>query len=157
MSVTFVREVQLKYRGPRRGQPFPAANAPERAAAFIRKVLPDNVREHFVVLFLNGNNEVAAYFVASTGTASACLVGPRELFQAAVHAGAVSIIAGHNHPSGNPTPSAEDQSVTRRLFEAGELLGIPVIDHLIVGRTSYYSFRESGQLPSAQKSLPVTL
>ena len=155
MTTTFLREVQLKYRGPRRGQHFPAANAPERAAAFMRKVFPDNVREHFIVLFLNGKNEVAAFFVASTGTASACLVGPRELFQAAVHAGAVSIIAGHNHPSGDTEPSAEDRSVTRRLVQAGELLGIPLLDHLIVGLNSFYSFMESGEIRAAPKSPPV--
>ncbi|MHC1763405.1 MAG: JAB domain-containing protein [Verrucomicrobiia bacterium] len=155
MTTTFLREVQLTYRGPRRGKPFPAANAPEKAAAFMRKILPDNVREHFLALFLNGRHDVAAFFVAATGTANTCPVGVRELFQAAIHAGAVSVIVGHNHPSNDANPSPEDRAVTKRLAEAGELLGIPLLDHVIVGSNSFYSFRESGELPATPKSLPV--
>jgi len=97
-------------------------------------------------LFLDGRNQVASYFVVATGSADSCPVAARELFQAAVTAGAVSVIVGHNHPSGQTVPSAEDEAVTRRLREAGNLLGIPVLDHLILGNECYLSFRESGKI-----------
>ena len=156
MTVTFVREVMLKYKGQKRGEAFDGAGSPAKAVSFVRRVLPDNVREHFIVLFLNSRHDVIAFFVAATGTASSCPVGVRELFQAAVLAGAVSIIAAHNHPSGDSTPSPEDREVTRRLVEAGTLLGIPLLDHLIVGGTSLYSFKESEEMPTAKSTWPGT-
>ena len=151
MGVVYVREVSLKYRGPRRGMSFEAVSSAARAAAFMRRVLPDNVREHFLTLFLDNRNQVVSYFVAATGTASSCPVGAKELFQTALIAGAASMIVGHNHTSGQNTdeiiPSLEDAAVTRRLTEAGELLGIPVLDHLIIGNVGFYSFHEQGQIP----------
>jgi DNA repair protein RadC len=147
MSIFFVREVTLRYRGPRRGASFDAVSAPQTAADFMRRVLPDNVREHFLTLFLDTRNQVVGYFVAATGTASSCPVGVKEVFQAAVVAGAASILVGHNHPTGDPVPSAEDKAVTKRLGDAGEFLGIPVLDHLIIGSSGFYSFHEHGELP----------
>ena len=156
MGVVYVREVSLKYRGPRRGMSFDAVGSPERAAAFMRRVLPDNVREHFLTLFLDNRNQVVSYFVAATGTASSCPVGTKELFQAALASGAASMIVGHNHTSGQNAeeivPSHEDAVVTQRLSEAGELLGIPVLDHLIIGNTGFYSFHQQGQIPSRHPS-----
>lgn len=146
MTITFVREVVLRYRGPRRKAAGDAVSSPQKAAAFLRRIFPDNVREHFAVLLLDARNEVTAYFVVATGTASSCPVGVREVFQAAVMAGAISIIAAHNHPTGNPSPSEEDKAITRRLVEAGTLLGIPLADHLIVGQESFYSFFEEGAI-----------
>ena len=145
MTVTFVREVMLKYKGQKRGEAFDGAGSPAKAVSFVRRVL-----------FLNSRHDVIAFFVAATGTASSCPVGVRELFQAAVLAGAVSIIAAHNHPSGDSTPSPEDREVTRRLVEAGTLLGIPLLDHLIVGGTSLYSFKESEEMPTAKSTWPGT-
>ncbi len=150
MGVVHVREVSLRYRGPRRGVSFEAVSSPARAAAFMRRVLPDNVREHFLTLFLDNRNQVVSYFVAATGTASRCPVGARELFQAALVAGAASMIVGHNHTSaqnvGEIIPSREDAEVTQRLSEAGELLGIPVLDHLVINNVGFYSFHEQGQM-----------
>jgi DNA repair protein RadC len=145
-KVTYVRELTLKYRGPKRPADLDAILSPEKAAAFMRQVLPDNVREHFLTLFLNSANRVVGYFVAATGTANSCQVGAREVFQAAVVGGAVAIVVGHNHTSGETTPSLEDRVVTKRLREAGELLGIPMLDHLIIGIDHHFSFRESGQM-----------
>ncbi len=151
MTVVHVREISLKYRGPRRGASFEAVSAPETAAAFLRRVLPDSVREHFLTLFLDQRNQVTGYFVAASGTAASCPVGTKEIFQAALANGATSILVAHNHTSmpsaKNLQPSAEDVAVTRRLCDAGELLGIPVVDHLILGQTGFYSFHEHGQLP----------
>ena len=151
MTVIYVRELSLKYRGPRRGVSFEAVSAPEPAAAFLRRVLPDPVREHFLTLFLDQRNQVTGYYVTATGTAASCPVGIKEVFQAALLAGATSVLVAHNHTSmpnaQNPQPSAEDIAVTRRLCDAGDLLGIPVVDHLILGQTGFYSFHEHGQLP----------
>jgi DNA repair protein RadC len=121
-------------------------NSPDTAAEFLRRILPDNVREHFLALFLNSRNHVVSYFVAASGTANSCPVGVREVFQAAIMAGAVSIIVAHNHPSDDTVASPEDKAVTARLRAGGDLLGIPVLDHLILGNGSFLSLREDGQL-----------
>ena len=145
MTVTYVRELTLKYRA-RQGEAFDVANAPDRAAQLIRRVLPDNVREHFVALLVDSRNQVVGYYVAATGTSASCPVGVREIFQAAVVAGANALVVGHNHPTGNPSPSPEDLTVTQRLKQAGELLGIPILDHVIVGEAKHYSLFDHGQL-----------
>jgi DNA repair protein RadC len=116
-------------------------------------VLPDNVREHFVVLFLDGQHQVVSFYVAATGTAASCPVAPREVFQAAILSGAIAIIVAHNHPSAtNVTPSAEDRAVTKRLWDAGDLLGIPVLDHIIIAGDNYYSFKEKDEIPCVPTS-----
>ncbi len=145
MTVTFVRELTMKYRG-KKGASFDAARSPDKAAALVRRILPDNVREHFVALLLDIRTQVVGYYVVATGTASSCPVAAREVFQAAVISGANALILAHNHPSGDMTPSAEDKAVTKRLKEAGELLGIPVLDHIIVDEKSFYSFHDQGGL-----------
>ena len=101
-------------------------------------------REHFVALFLNRKQQVQAIHEVSVGTLSKALVHPREVFKAAILANADRIIVGHNHPSGAIEPSDEDIIITERLREAGQIIGIPVCDHLIVGGTAYYSFAENG-------------
>lgn len=148
MSTTFVREVSLRYRGPRRGESFDPIASPAEASRFIRRVLPDNVREHFVALFLDGRHQVCGFYVAATGTAASCPVTAREVFQPAIIAGAIAIIVAHNHPAGSVIPSVEDRTVTRRLYEAGDLLGIPLLDHIIVGDVGHYSFKEAGEIPA---------
>ncbi len=82
----------------------------------------------------------------SQGTLTASLVHPREVFRAAVHTAAAAIILVHNHPSGDPSPSAEDKEVTDRLVAAGAVLGIRVIDHVVVAEQGYHSFEENGQI-----------
>jgi DNA repair protein RadC len=117
-NVTFVREVALQYRKPRRTPGIDAVVTPAKAADFMRRILPDNVREHFLALFLDGCNQVVSYLVAATGSANSCPVAAREIFQAAVVTGAVAVVVGHNHPSGQTIPSAEDESVTQRLRDS---------------------------------------
>jgi DNA repair protein RadC len=145
MTITYVRELTLQYRR-KKGESFEVANTPGSAARFVRRILPDNVREHFVVLLLDVRLQVVGYYVAATGGASSCPVGEREVFQAAVVAGAHALVVAHNHPSGDPSPSAEDHAVTQRLKQAGELLGIRVVDHVIIGAESHYSLFEQRQL-----------
>lgn len=143
IQTTFVREVTAVYRGARRTA-VPMTQ-PRYAADFIRRVLPDNSREHFIALYLDGSSNVVAYSVIASGSANSCPVHPREIFQRAILAGAVSLLIAHNHPSGSLEPSAEDRSVTRRIKEAGQLLGIRVLDHLILGEGEFHSFLESGE------------
>ena len=98
-------------------------------------------REHFVVLLLNARHEVEAVETVSIGSLNASIVHPREVFLPAVLASAASVVLVHNHPSGDPEPSEEDLSITRRLVEGGEMLGIGVLDHVIVARRGVVSFR----------------
>ena len=104
--------------------------------------------ERFVVVLLDGRHRVLGEAVVSQGTLTASLVHPREVFRPALRASAAAVILVHNHPSGDPTPSAEDRSVTGRLARAGELLGIRVLDHVVVAERGYVSLREEGDLDS---------
>ena len=103
-------------------------------------------REIFSVLLLNTKNQLIGANIVSVGNLNSCLVHPREVFKAAVMSNAFEIILIHNHPSGDPTPSREDIEITRRMVQAGNLLDIPVIDHIILGEDSYVSMREKGQV-----------
>jgi DNA repair protein RadC len=117
------------------------------AAKLFRQFLGDVPEEHFVLMVLDSRRRVIGLNEVSVGTLSASLVHPREVFRAAILLNGAAIIVAHNHPSGDSSPSAEDRDVTRRLQRAGELLGIPVADHIVLGEgESYFSFRERGLL-----------
>lgn len=114
-------------------------------------------RESFHTLLLDGRHRLIAEEEVSVGTLTASLVHPREVFRAAIGARAAALVLVHNHPSGDPAPSAEDHAVTGRLADAGRLLGITVVDHVIVARGGHYSFREAGKLtlePEARAAPP---
>jgi DNA repair protein RadC len=100
-------------------------------------------KEYFIALHLDGKNRILAVDICSVGSLNQSIVHPREVFKTALLSSAAAIILLHNHPSGDPTPSSEDLEVTKRLREAGDLLGIKVLDHLVIGST-YYSFVERG-------------
>jgi DNA repair protein RadC len=110
------------------------------------KPLQDKDREHFVAIFLNAKNIPLGVNLVSIGSLCGATVHPRESFKAAIMASASSVVFAHNHPSGDPKPSDADILITQKLKDAGDLLGIPVHDHIIVGHDCYYSFRDSGQL-----------
>lgn len=95
---------------------------------------------------LSARNAVMDYEVVSIGTATASLVHCREVFRAAITVGACGIILAHFHPSGDPAPSPEDRATTTRVKRAGEIIGVPLLDHVIVANSGFYSFRESGSL-----------
>ncbi len=104
--------------------------------------LHDLPQEEFHTLLLNARHRVMREVFVTRGILDASLIHPREVFRPAVGEGAAALILVHNHPSGDPTPSAEDRAVTRQLIDAGRVLGIPVLDHVVVGRGSYRSLME---------------
>ena len=105
--------------------------------------IKDKKREYFVTVFLNARNQIINTEIVSVGSLSASLVHPREVFAPAVASSAASVILGHNHPSGDVTPSREDIELTRRIVQAGEIMGIEVLDHLIVGSERFLSMKEA--------------
>ncbi len=118
--------------------------SPEDVVRWYGPLLRDMRREAFRVLLLDGANRILADRTVSEGTLNASLVHPREVFKPAVDHTAASVILLHNHPSGEADPSAEDRAVTAQLAEAGRLMGIPVIDHVIVAGDRYFSFAKEG-------------
>lgn len=110
----------------------------------LRQFLGDDPRERFAVVYLDGRHRPIAIHDAHVGTAGASPVHPREVFGPAVQLAASAIVVAHNHPSGDPTPSREDRLVTDRLRQCGELLGIEVLDHLVLGDEKYFSFADDG-------------
>jgi DNA repair protein RadC len=103
-------------------------------------------REQFAVCCLDAKHAIIGVNIVSTGSLTLSIVHPREVFKLAVLLNAAALIFVHNHPSGDPTPSAEDRSLTKRLKDAGELLGISVLDHVVLGEGRYYSFADQGVL-----------
>ncbi|MCC5876292.1 MAG: DNA repair protein RadC [Candidatus Sumerlaeia bacterium] len=112
----------------------------------LRNLFLHQKTEVFMIVLVNSKNEVLRQVEISRGTLTQSLVHPREAFQLAIRESANAVIFVHNHPSGDPTPSRQDKIITKRLVEAGELLGIRVLDHLVIGRDTYYSFSDEGDL-----------
>jgi len=108
------------------------------------KDLRDHKKEHFVIFYLDSRNQEIKREIISVGSLNANLVHPREVFEPAVRNLAAQIILAHNHPSGDPEPSEDDLEITKRLVESGKILGIEVIDHIIITKTGFMSFKEKG-------------
>ena len=117
---------------------------PRDCFEILRSYLEGSYREHFVIFMLDTKNRIIGLNTVSVGDMSSSICHPRETFKAAIIAGAASIILGHNHPSGDPTPSADDVGVTKRLMQAGEILGIDVLDHIVIGDGVFVSLKERG-------------
>jgi DNA repair protein RadC len=103
-------------------------------------------KEMFMTLHLDGKNRIICMDLVSMGSLNQSIVHPREVFKTACISNAAAIICVHQHPSGDPSPSSEDIAITRRLKEAGEIMGIKILDHIIVGEGEYLSFVERGLL-----------
>ena len=103
-------------------------------------------QEHFICITLNGAHEVINVGVVSIGSLNKTVIHPREIFSIAIAERAAAIIVAHNHPSGNLEPSEEDFECTKRLLASSRILGIPLLDHLIVSKNGFYSFREETDL-----------
>ena len=115
---------------------------PKDVVDYVRKKIKDKAKEHFKLILLNTRNKIIDIVNISIGTLDASLVHPREVFKEAITHNSASVILVHNHPSGDPEPSDDDLKMTKRLKESGNILGIEVIDHIIIGKNSYYSFKE---------------
>lgn len=120
-------------------------NTPQMLFEFLKEKIGKEKKEHFAILFFDTRNKLIVNNV-SVGSLNASIVHPREVFNNAVLKSASYVIVAHNHPSGDPMPSEEDVATTKRLVEAGRILGITVQDHMIVTRSKYYSFAEKGNL-----------
>jgi len=120
----------------------------DRVAELARDIIPPTeAREWCVCFYLNSRNAVLRSEVVSVGTLNASLIHPREVFAPAIEARAAAVIMVHNHPSGDPSPSTEDQSITRRLHECGRILGIELLDHVVVGANgAFTSLRSLGPM-----------
>ncbi|NLY80186.1 MAG: DNA repair protein RadC [Lysinibacillus sp.] len=120
--------------------------SPKDAASFLMPEMSSLQQEHFVALYLNVKNQVIHKQTIFIGSLNSSIVHPREIFKEAIKRSAASIICAHNHPSGNATPSPEDIEVTKRLQEAGFIIGIDLIDHVIIGDHQYFSLKEQGYI-----------
>ena len=118
-------------------------SCPQDVADFLMPRLRYAAKEQFVVILLNYKNKVIGTEVVSEGSLSSSIVHPREVYAPAILHHAAAIMVAHNHPSGDPKPSIEDEEVTRQLLRSGKVLGIPMIDHVIIGDGNYYSFLEN--------------
>jgi len=118
---------------------------PAAVARFVNEVLADRPQEHMIAVYLNTRNRLIGWTIAYIGTLNRAAVEPRTLFQIALNLNAAGFVLAHNHPSGDPSPSAEDLAFTRRIAEAGDLLGIRLVDHIILGDQSrWVSLRQRG-------------
>jgi DNA repair protein RadC len=139
--VTLVREGTLATAQPQ-------FRSSRDATAIVRAFLAGVDREHFVVLLLDRKNKLIGIHTVAIGSLTAAVVHPREVMKPAILANAAAILVAHNHPTGDPQPSREDRVLTARLYKAGELLGINVVDHIIVGdgTTASFSFADNNCL-----------
>ncbi|HIJ95947.1 MAG TPA: DNA repair protein RadC [Desulfuromonadales bacterium] len=119
--------------------------APKQVADTFQFLMQET-KEMFLTLHLDGKNRIICIDLVSIGSLNQSIVHPREVFKSALVSSAAALICVHQHPTGDPTPSSEDISITRRLKEAGEILGLNVLDHIIVGDNDYCSFVEKGLL-----------
>lgn len=117
-------------------------NTPKTVANYLRSLFAGEDRELLCVLFLDSKNKPFGKEIVSIGTLNKTMVHPREVYKAAIRSGACSILISHNHPSGDPKPSDEDIAVTKRLDYVGKVVGIPLLDHIIMGRGDFVSLKE---------------
>lgn len=120
--------------------------SPENIASFAWDAmkLHEEPEENFIIVCLNTKNKIVGVHIISIGNLNSSIVHPREIFKAAMLNNAAGIICLHNHPSGDPEPSRDDKETTERIVEAGKVIGINVLDHIVIGENRYISFKERG-------------
>lgn len=145
---TTIRELVVSFKGPKRTIEELRITSSRVVASFFRQKLRVHLEptEFFYLLILNAKNEVLGYQMVSKGGSSTCPVAPVDVFRIAMLSGASGIIAIHNHPSGDSTPSPDDIALTERLEKAANVLGIRLVDHVIIGDPEYFSFLDAGLL-----------
>lgn len=143
---SYIREVKVVFN------PLNTERIKVGTPAFVAEFLQDKIgndsRENFILLCVNNKNEILSYSLISIGTISEAIVHPREVFLPAIMTKASAVIVCHNHPTGHMLPSRQDIDTTRRLAEAGKVIGIPLLDHIIVGFNAdeFYSMKENGYI-----------
>lgn len=145
----YVRELVVSYR--RRQIPVESESrsvaTPREAASVFASIIGEEAVEVFGILCLTSKQRLIAYHQIGRGGIAQTFASPREVFQMALLSHAAAVLIGHNHPSGDPTPSSDDVQLTRRFVDAGSLIGIEVLDHIIVGHDGrYFSFKERGEM-----------
>ena len=144
-----VRELRVSYvsrDGPADDVAGRHIKAPQDAAQLLMPLLRTEAVEVFGLLCLSTKQHVLCYHELGRGTLGSVTVAPRDVFKAALLANAASVVVAHNHPSGDPTPSPDDLSLTTRLVSAAVVMGIDVVDHIVIGDGRYWSFKEAGIL-----------
>jgi DNA repair protein RadC len=139
--IELVRDRQIKV------EPRHAVHSSDDVVAILQDELLSADREKLICLMLNAKNVVIGMEIVSVGTLTSSMAHPREIYKSAILKNAASIILSHCHPSGDPTPSRDDIQMTERVAKAGEILGIRLLDHVIIGEQGTFSFRNAGQLP----------
>lgn len=137
VSIKLVKESSVIYKNRKIG-------SPSDAVELVRHFIESSDRELLIVCCLDTKNQPTAIHTVSIGSLNSSIVHPREVFKTAILSNSASIIIFHNHPSGDPSPSSEDISVTTRLKECGKIIGIELIDHIIVGDNNFVSIKEKG-------------
>lgn len=138
-AVELGRRIALEQMGD-----LPAISRPEDVFALLHSQLRDEKQEHVIALLLNTKNRVMRQITVTKGTLDSSLLHPREVFREAIRHSASSIILAHNHPSGDPTPSPDDIQITCRIHQAGQLVGIELIDHVVIGDGRWVSLKAQG-------------
>lgn len=139
ISLRMIKESSLMYKNR-------SIKSPEDGFHLFKQFLGELDREYFIIMCLDVKNQPTAINVCHVGSLNTSIVHPREVMKTAILSNSCSIIVAHNHPSGNPSPSPEDIAVTKRLKEAGEIMGIDLLDHLIIGEDTFVSLKEKGYL-----------
>ncbi len=137
VSIKLVRHSSVLY-SPRK------ISSPRDAVSLIKEFLDELDREEFLVITLDSKHQPTSINICAIGTINNCLVHPREVFKTAILSNSSSIMVAHNHPSGFSEPSHEDRQITKRLEDAGDILGIKLLDHIVVAGDEYFSFQEQG-------------
>lgn len=140
-TTKYIREIKTSFKS-LKTETIHLSN-PNAVYEFLKNRIGNETKENFVILGMDNKNMVLVYHVVSIGTISESIVHPREVFFPVITALCSGILVAHNHPSGVTNPSDQDVTTTRRLVEAGKILGIPVLDHIIIGN-GYFSMKENG-------------
>lgn len=146
-AATVVAAVELGRRlSERAAQTIEKVEGPEDVARYVIPSLRFEQKEHFLAMFLDIRNRILALSTISVGSLTASIAHPREVFREAIRYSAAGVILVHNHPSGDPAPSREDIQLTKQMMKAGEIMGIPVLDHVVVAGENFLSLKEANCL-----------
>lgn len=145
-AITLLAAIELGIRSTYKEDKNIKLNRPENIYEFFKNKLIHLKQENLIAVFLDNKNKLIAYKTIFIGTINMSISHPREIFKEAIKNSCVYIVLVHNHPSGDPTPSIADLKFTNQVYKTGKIIGIPLLDHLIIGNNNYYSFYDNGDL-----------